>query len=61
MAFATAKFWGILPHVIWRFPFRYYRELRDFYIATLAGPRADVSVDRDSGAWDTESFSGGSL
>lgn len=45
MAFATAKFWGILPHVIWHYPFRYYRELRDFYLATL---RPVPSVRRSS-------------
>lgn len=34
MAFAVAKFWGLMPHVVWHYPFRYYRELRDFYIAS---------------------------
>jgi len=38
VAFATAKFWNILPDVIWHYPFRYYKELRDFYIASLQPP-----------------------
>lgn len=38
MAFAIAKFWGVMPHVVWHYPFRYYRELRDFYLASLPPP-----------------------
>ena len=40
MAVATAKWWGILPHTIWRYPFRYYKELRDAYVASLLIPLA---------------------
>ena len=57
MVFATAKYWGLLPHVLWRFPFRYYRELRDFYIASLLSPasRDDASQQFD---FDAESLRG---
>jgi hypothetical protein len=61
MAVATAKFWGILPHVIWRYPFRYYKELRDFYIRQES---ARVVVQRSSSPsngdfdWDQESLRG---
>ena len=61
MAVATAKFWGILPHVIWRYPFRYYKELRDFYIRQES---ARVVVQRSSSSgneefdWTQESLRG---
>jgi len=61
MAFATAKFWGLLPHVVWHYPFRYYKELRDFYVASLqpSAPSEDPeSVDFDINA---EIFKGDSL
>jgi hypothetical protein len=48
MAFAVAKFWGLMPHVVWHYPFRYYRELRDFYIASLpSAPRVTLSDSDD--------------
>jgi hypothetical protein len=60
MAFATAKFWGLMPHVIWRYPFRYYRELRDFYIATLTPVNVNTSSGDSEGLmdWDANSFQG---
>lgn len=61
MVFAVAKFWGDLPHVVWRYPFRYYKELRDFYLASLqpASPSGDPkSVDFDINA---EIFKGDSV
>lgn len=60
MAFATAKFWGLLPHIVWHYPFRYYKELRDFYFATLqpATEEDEESVDFDINA---EMFKGDSL
>jgi hypothetical protein len=61
MAFATAKFWGILPHVIWRFPFRYYKELRDHYIAQLTGSVVEQGSSSTSVNWDEESFGGDSV
>lgn len=71
-AVATARWWGILPHVIWRYPFRYFKELRGAYIATLQPPRVerddDDAVDwRSSEArervieFDRELFRGDSL
>jgi hypothetical protein len=60
VAFATAKFWGLLPHIVWHYPFRYYKELRDFYFATLqpATEEDEESVDFDINA---EMFKGDSL
>lgn len=46
-AVVTARWWGILPHVIWRYPFRYFKELRDAYLATLQ-PMKRPSDDDDS-------------
>ena len=70
-AVVTARWWGILPHVIWRYPFRYFKELRDAYLATLQPakrPRDDDSVDyRSSEArervieFDRELFRGDAL
>lgn len=58
-----AKYWGLLPHVIWHYPFRYYKELRDAYITSLQpGPAAkdedENSIDFDINA---EIFKGDSL
>ena len=48
----TARWWGILPHVIWRYPYRYFKELRDAYLATLQPPKVADS-DEDSVDWKT--------
>jgi hypothetical protein len=61
MAVATAKFWGILPHVIWRYPFRYYKELRDFYIrqeSVRVAVRGSSSPRSDEFDWEQESLRG---
>ena len=50
-AVITARWWGILPHVIWRYPFRYFKELRDAHLATLRTPRRASSDDDDSSDW----------
>lgn len=60
MAIATAKYWGVMPHILWRYPLRYYRELRDAYIASLKSQaRGAASGNEDqSFDWDEESFQG---
>jgi len=69
-AVVTARWWGILPHVIWRYPFRYFKELRDAYLATLRSPRSaeDEPTDFHSAEvrekvieYDQELFKGDSL
>lgn len=58
MAFIIAKWWGIMPHVIWRYPFRYFKELRDHVIAEAKRSRdPDSSGDQDFD-WDEESRTG---
>ena len=52
-AVVTARWWGILPHVIWRYPFRYFKELRAAYLATLHIPKAEDEGDEDSVDWRT--------
>jgi hypothetical protein len=61
VAFATAKYWDILPHILWHYPFRYYKELRDFYIA--ASRPAPVASDDDSIDFDinAEMFKGDAI
>jgi hypothetical protein len=63
VAFATARYWNILPHVIWHYPFRYFKELRDFYFASLQPPTVHEAVDPDSIDFDVnaEMFRGDSL
>ncbi len=69
-AVVTAKWWGILPHVIWRYPFRYFKELRDAYLATLRAPRREEDEPTDLRSaetrekvieFDKELFKGDSL
>jgi hypothetical protein len=70
VAVATAHHWGILPHVIWKYPFRYFKELRDAYIATFQAPveqlrkKAPFDVEGDKQQlieFDAELFRGDSL
>ena len=63
MVFATAKYWGYLPHVVLHFPLRYYRQLRDFYLKTLEQPEQVDTPDPDSKDFDfdAELFRGDSL
>jgi hypothetical protein len=56
MAFAVAKWWGVMPHTVWRYPFRYYRELRDYYIAAVS-PTADKQ-ELSADGWEAESLTG---
>lgn len=58
MAFVVAKWWGILPHVLWRYPFRYYKELRNHVIEEaqrLNEKRDEGDADFD---WEEESKTG---
>lgn len=57
MAFVIAKWWGVMPHVLWRYPFRYYKELRDHYIEANT-PRDKDQAD-DEFDWEDESLTGG--
>jgi hypothetical protein len=57
VAFAVAKYWGLLPHVVWHYPFRYYVELRGFYLASF-GSSPDRDKLRTSFNWDEERFEG---
>jgi len=59
MVFAVAKFWGTLPDVVWHYPFRYYKELRDFYLASLQPARS--SEDGDTIDFDAEIFRGDAI
>jgi hypothetical protein len=59
MAFLLAKYWGILPHVIWRYPFRYFKELRDQYIEAIR-PQ-DKDDEDDDFDWEEESLTGPSV
>jgi hypothetical protein len=59
MVFATAKFWGLLPHTVWRYPFRYYKELRDFYLQTLQ-PQAP-SASEETMDFNSELFKGDAI
>ena len=63
MAFATAKYWGLLPHVVWHYPFRYYKELRDFYFASLPPMGTPEAPDEESVDFDVdaEMFRGDSI
>lgn len=58
VAFAVAKYWGLLPHVIWEYPFRYFAELRSFYFASLGSSPMSSSKIRSSFDWDEEAFEG---
>jgi len=55
MAFVMAKWWGVMPHVIWRYPFRYFKELRDHVIEASKPPDEDEDGDFD---WEGESLTG---
>jgi hypothetical protein len=63
VAFAVAKYWGLLPHVLWHYPFRYYKELRDAYIASLQPGSPVKDEDENSIDFDinAEIFKGDSL
>lgn len=58
VVFAVAKFWGLLPHVVWQYPFRYYTELRAVYLASFGSSPGDGSNTRTSFDWSEESFRG---
>ena len=58
MAFAVAKFWGLLPHVVWNYPFRYYTELRGFYFAQLGSSPLGSGKTRTSFDWSEDAFEG---
>lgn len=60
-----AKYWGLQPNEVWSYPYRYYMELRGFYLASLAQPereesseRSDDDIDFD---YDADLFRGDSL
>lgn len=55
MAFVIAKWWGVMPHVIWRYPFRYFKELRDYFIEANKPQDPDDDGDFD---WEEESLTG---
>jgi hypothetical protein len=55
MAFILAKHWGVMPHVIWRYPFRYFKELRDQFIEDTKPRDDDADDDFD---WEDESITG---
>lgn len=55
MAYILAKYWGVMPHVIWRYPFRYFKELRDQFIEANRPKDEDDSDDFD---WEDESLTG---
>lgn len=57
MAFVIAKWWGVMPHVIWRYPFRYFKELRD-HVIEAGRPRDEPDEDFD---WEEESITGPSI
>ena len=57
MAFVIAKYWGVMPHIVWRYPFRYFKELRDHVIAANR-PRDDEDEQTEPFDWDDESLSG---
>jgi hypothetical protein len=57
MAFILAKHWGVMPHVIWRYPFRYFKELRDYFIEASKPP--DEEASGESFDWEDESLTGG--
>jgi hypothetical protein len=56
MAFVVAKYWGVLPHVVWAYPFRYYKELRDHVIDSMR-PRTE-SESGESFDWEDDSLTG---
>jgi hypothetical protein len=58
MAFVIAKYWGVMPHVVWRYPFRYFKELRDHVIEASKPRESDDSPDETSFDWEEESFKG---
>ena len=58
MAFVMAKFWGVMPHVIWRYPFRYFKELRDYVIEASRQREPDDGDGDDSFDWEEESLTG---
>ena len=51
--------------MVWRYPYRYYMELRGFYIASLAPSRMQADEQRSDGDidfdYDAELFRGDSL
>lgn len=56
MAVLVAKFWGVLPHVIWRYPFRYYLELRN---AVVDSNRVEAAVEKQQPLnWDDSMVEG---
>jgi hypothetical protein len=59
MVFILAKFWGTLPHLVWHYPFRYYMELRAFYLASLTPPVP--KSEEETFDFDSEMFRGDSV
>jgi len=57
MAFVIAKWWGVMPHVIWQYPFRYFKELRDHVVE--ASKPSDKDADGGDFDWEDESLTGG--
>lgn len=60
MAFVMAKYWGVMPAVIWRYPFRYFKELRDHMLAAT-GPRPPADEPDSTFDWEEESVVGPSV
>jgi hypothetical protein len=56
MALVIAKWWGVMPHVIWQYPFRYFKELRDHFIE--ANRPRDEDAEDDDFDWEEESLTG---
>lgn len=62
MAFVIAKYWGVMPHVVWRYPFRYFKELRDFVIEANRPPRSSDDSNSDPEFdWEDEALQGPSV
>ena len=61
MAFVIAKYWGVMPHVIWRYPFRYFKELRDYVIEEMRPREKDDEVADEDFDWEQESAIGPAL
>jgi hypothetical protein len=58
VAFAVARFWGLLPHVLWNFPFRYYVELRSFCFSQLGSSPEPFARSVKMLDWEANSFEG---
>jgi len=51
MVVLVAHFWNILPHQLWAYPLRYYRELRGAYLESVRPPKR---TEEDSLEWGSD-------